>query len=97
MASDLDRHQSLHVSNVGQRTGQVAMLRVAFLKVFDGAGEKLKRFLVVPLAANHASVGRVDVAERDVIVGGAQVGLGLVEDAGGVAVLALLKKQPAFE
>src|SRR5215472_18248343 len=50
--ADLHRHQLLDVSNIGECARQVAMLRVAPLEMFNRAGEKLERLLVVSLAAD---------------------------------------------
>src|SRR5262249_46723280 len=91
LPADLQRDQPLHVGDVGKRTRQVSMLRVALAKMLDGAREIFECCGVIALAANHAPMGRIDVAQGDVIVSGAQLGFGPIENAHGLAPLAFLK------
>src|SRR5262249_8200933 len=60
VAANLNRDQSLHVSNIGECTGQVAVLRIAPLKMLNSAREKLQRFLIMPLPANHPAMRGID-------------------------------------
>ena len=56
LLADLHGRKALHVSDVGQRAGQIAMLRVALPVVLNGFGEEFQGFVVASLAANHSSV-----------------------------------------
>src|SRR5262249_58919668 len=97
LLADLQRDQPLHVGNIRERPRQVAMLRIALPKMLDRAREKLERLAVAALAAHHTAVRGINVAERNVVVGRAQNGFRLVEDARRFPSLAFLKLQPAFQ
>ncbi len=73
------------------------MLRIALAVVIDGARKKPDGLIKAALAPGHATVERLNVAERHVIVGMAENRLGGFGDANGIHPFALLKEQPAFE
>src|SRR5437763_129119 len=93
--ADLRCHQALDIGNIIKRAGQVAVLRVPLLIVLNGFGEELQGFVVASLPADHASMRGINVAQRDVIIGMPQYLLGLIEHAGALPQMPLLKQPPA--
>ena len=67
------------------------------VKMLNGAGKELQRFLIMSLAAHHAAMGGIYVAQRDVVVAVAQRRFRLVQNARCFAILAFLKEQPALQ
>ena len=83
LLSQADGNQTLHERDIGQRTGQVAMLGIAFLILFDGAGKVLECLLVSALAARDPAIGGMDVAAGYEIVRVQESRFRLFEDAPG--------------
>jgi len=68
LLTHLHRHQPLHVSDVGKRSSQISVVRIRLLEMIDGAGKEFQGFLIMSLAAHHAAMRGINIAERDVIV-----------------------------
>ena len=73
------------------------MLRVALAVVLDRAGKQVDRFIEAAFATRHASIERLNVAERHMIVSVAKSGVGRFGDAHCILPLALLKQQPTLQ
>ena len=67
------------------------MLRIRFLEMLNGAGKKFQGFLIMPLAAHHAAMRRINIAQGDVVIAIAQCCFGLVKNARRIAILPFLK------
>src|SRR5579864_360785 len=91
LLAHLDCHQSLYVCNVGKRTRKISVVRICFLEMLNGARKELQGFLIMSLAAHHASMSGINVAQRDVIVAVAQRCFGLVQNTRRFAELPFLE------
>src|SRR6476660_5190096 len=80
LLAHLDRHQSLYVSDVGKRTRKISVVRICFLEMLNGAREEFECFLIMSLAAHHAAMRGINVAQRNMIVAVAQRCFGLVQN-----------------
>src|SRR5208282_2109735 len=78
-------------SHVGQGSRQVQMPRVPFPVMADGTLEKVNGSIETSLAARHAPVERLNVAQRHVVVGLGQNSFGRLRDSHRLFPFALLE------
>jgi hypothetical protein len=91
LLSEADSDEALYERYVGESTGEIAVLRIAFLVFFNRMNEVLERLVIPALAARDSAVGGLDVAAGHIVVSLVQNRFRLLQDVCRFSRLAFLK------